>query len=62
MKANELTKNTRVLVTKGLWMGFTGIIEDSHPEASVVRLRSDTGEVAYALKTEISPARDAKTT
>lgn len=55
MKTTELTKGTRVECTKGLWKGFVGIIEDTHPESSVIRLKSDDGETAYALKDDVTP-------
>ena len=53
MKTNELPKGTRVQATKGLWKGFVGIIEDTHPESTVIRLKSDDGETAYALKGDV---------
>lgn len=53
MNNTELTKNARVEVTQGLWKGFKGIIEDIHEEASVVRLKDDQGEVAYARKEDV---------
>lgn len=62
MKPNELRKDDRVLVTRGLWIGFEGIIEDIHPESSVVRLRSEDGETAYAQKEDVKPVEGAKTT
>lgn len=62
MKTNELRKGDRVLATQGLWNGFVGVIEDIHEESSVVRLRSDEGEAAYALKEHVKVVHAAKTT
>lgn len=62
MKTNELRKDDRVLVTDGLWNGFVGVVEDVHEEASVVRLRSDGGEAAYALKEHVKVIHAAQTT
>lgn len=53
MNNTELSKGTRVEVINGLWKGFKGIIEDVHTESSVIRLRDDSGEVAYALKDDV---------
>ena len=53
MKPSELTKDTRVEVTNGLWKGFVGTIDDIHPESSVIRIKNEAGELAYALKTDV---------
>lgn len=55
METTKLSKDTRVLVTKGLWMGFVGVVEDIHEESSVIRLRNEAGEAAYALKEDVKP-------
>lgn len=53
MKTSELSNGTRVLVKKGLWEGFVGTIEDIHPESSVIRVRNEAGEAAYAMKEDV---------
>lgn len=53
MKTDELRKNDRVLVVRGLWKGFQGIIEDVHEESSVIRLKAADGDMAYALKEDV---------
>lgn len=61
METTELTKNTRVRVVRGLWRGFEGIIEDIHDEASVIRLKADDGDTAYALKDDVEAVEGPKT-
>jgi len=53
MKETELSNGDLVKVTKGLWKGITGTIEDVHKESSVVRIKDERGETAYALKEDI---------
>lgn len=60
MKADELSKNDSVEVTRGLWAGLRGFIEDIHPESSVVRIRDWQGEAAYALKADVKRIQDEK--
>lgn len=62
MNPNELSKGDLVLVTRGLWMSFVGVIEDIHPESSVVRLKSRDGETAYAQKEDVKHVEAEKTT
>lgn len=53
MNTTELSKGTRVEVTNGLWKGFKGVIDDIHAESSVIRLTNSSGDMAYALKTDV---------
>jgi len=53
MNTSNLSNGDRVKVTKGLWKGITGTIEDVHKESSVVRIKDERGETAYALKEDI---------
>jgi transcription antitermination factor NusG len=53
MNNSELSNGDAVEVTKGLWKGVKGTIEDVHKESSVVRIKDERGETAYALKEDV---------
>jgi ribosomal protein L24 len=53
MKEKELSVNDAVEVTKGLFKGTRGFIEDIHTESSVVRIRDWEGNAAYAMKEDV---------
>jgi transcription antitermination factor NusG len=49
MKADNLAKGDKVKVTKGVWKGSEGTVDDIQVECSVIRIKNKEGENVYAL-------------